>query len=119
MPVSEAHLDTPRDLVRLRYPSYTGDLCGVQFVDGVAQSGCPARVADRLRGIFGAAIEVVGPWGAQPVAAAEALPPVSAAAAPLHDPRATVSPSAPSTKTVPPAEGAHPPSGDRGARRGR
>ena len=115
MPVSEAHLDKPRDLVRLRYPSYTGDLRGVVFVDGVAQNGCPAHIADRLRGIFGAVIEVVGPWDAPPVAAPEARPPVSGAAAPsVHDPLAPVSPSAP-PKAVPPAEGAHPPHAEASA----
>lgn len=116
MPVSEAHLDKPRDLVRLRYPSYTGDLRGVVFVDGVAQNGCPAHIADRLRGIFGAVIEIVGPWDAHPVAAPGVRPPAPGAAAPsIHDPLAPVSPSAPPSKAVPTAEGAHPPHAEASA----
>lgn len=80
MPVSEAHLDAPRDLVRLRYPSFTGELRGVMFVDGAAQNGCAPHIAERLRGIFGAVVEVVGPWEPAPVAAEvptapEAAPP--------------------------------------------
>lgn len=101
MPVSEAHLDKPRDLVRLRYPSYTGDLRGVVFVDGVAQNGCPAHIADRLRGIFGAVIEIVGPWDAHPVVAPA---PSSAIQTPVSPP----APDAPTIAPVPPAGGAPP-----------
>jgi len=111
MPVSEAHLDKPRDLVRLRYPSYTGDLRGVVFVDGVAQNGCPAHIADRLRGIFGAVIEIVGPWDAHPVVAPGAPPPAPGATAPSSAIQTPVSPPAPDAPTiapVPPAGGAPP-----------
>lgn len=62
MPVSEAHLDTPTDLVRVRYPAYTGDLLGVLFVDGVARSGMARAKAQRLAGIFGHPFQIVGPW---------------------------------------------------------
>lgn len=102
MPVSEAHLDTPRDLVRLRYPSYTGDLRGVVFVDGVAQNGCPAHVAERLRGIFGAVIEIVGPWDAHPVVAPGAHPPAPGAMAPSPAILTPVSPPAPDAPTIAP-----------------
>lgn len=82
MPVSEAHLDAPRDLVRLRFPSFTGELRGVMFVDGTAQNGCPPHIAERLRGIFGAVVEVVGPWEPAPIAAEAPAAPEPAPAPP-------------------------------------
>lgn len=82
MPVSECHLDAPRDLVRVRYPSFTGDVGGVAFVDGEAQAGMSARVAERLRGIFGAVFEVLGPWTDTPPPAATEPPAESSSSSP-------------------------------------
>ena len=90
MPVSEAHLDTPTDLVRVRYPSYTGDLLGVLFVDGVAQSGMARVKAQRLAGIFGHAFQIVGPWESTSAPTGPTAPAVPA-----------VEPPAPATRTRP------------------
>ena len=62
MPVSEARLDTPTDLVRVRFTAYTGDLHGVLFVDGEAQAGMARAKAQRMAGIFGHPFQIVGPW---------------------------------------------------------
>lgn len=86
MPVSEAHLDTPTDLVRVRYPSYTGDLLGVLFVDGVAQSGMARVKAQRLAGIFGHAFQIVGPWESTSAPTGPTAPAVEPAPAPLPRP---------------------------------
>jgi len=86
MPVSEAHLDIPTDLVRVRYPSYSGDLLGVLFVDGVAQSGMPRAKAQRLVGIFGQVFQIVGPWESTSAPTAPAAPAAEPAPAPLPRP---------------------------------
>lgn len=90
MPVSEAHLDTPTDLVRVRYPSYTGDLLGVLFVDGVAQSGMSRAKAQRLAGIFGHSFQIVGPWESTSAPTGPTAPAASAEPSP-----------APATRTRP------------------
>jgi len=67
VPQSEAYLADPGPLVRMRFPTFTGHVGGfgaegVSFVAGEAQNGCSAACAARLAGIFGRAIERVGPW---------------------------------------------------------
>lgn len=102
---SDAHLDAPRGLVRLRFPAFTGEVRGVVFRDGEAQNGCAPHVAEALRGIFGPALAVVGPWGAAP------SPPRGAGASLSAPPQSSVSPpapSAPTIATVPPAGGVSP-----------
>lgn len=102
MPVSEAPNDA-RDLVRVRFNSaLTDNVAGVNLVRGEAQNGCTPAVAERLRAIFGAVVEVVGPWA--PVApAAEAAdapppeeePPVAAADPAVPPPAASSAAGAP------------------------
>lgn len=68
MPPSEAYLDAPRALRRVRHVgSFTDSLGGVMFVAGVAQSGMPEHVLARLRGI-GLPLLDLGPWEAAPPA---------------------------------------------------
>jgi len=62
MPISECHLDAVSEPVRTRFPAFTGDLRGVQFVDGEAQGPIPRFFAERLAGILGNTFEIVGPW---------------------------------------------------------
>ena len=64
---SEAHLDDRGPGVRTRFAGYTGDICGVLYVDGVAQSGMPEAKAKMCVGNFGATFEVLGPWHARVV----------------------------------------------------
>lgn len=90
---SEAHLDAPRDLVRMAHRhNYTGNLGGlrgVEFVGGVAQNGVAKHVAERLVGIMGHDLYVVGPWSPA-VAPGSALLATSAPApAPMTPPAAT------------------------------
>lgn len=61
MPKSEAHLDAPAGLLRVRLPGFTDSVGGVRFVDGEALDPMPQRVLTRLQGI-GLRVEVVGPW---------------------------------------------------------
>ena len=79
MPISESPLDAMTGpLVRIALAHYTGNLGGlrgVMLADGVALSGCPLVVAERLRGIFGPALTIVGPWDDAPVAPVAIEPP--------------------------------------------
>lgn len=63
---SEAHLDAPRDLVRMahrhNFNGNLGGLRGAEFVGGVAQNGVSRHVAERLIGIMGHDLTIVGPW---------------------------------------------------------
>lgn len=62
MHLSEAHLDTPQKLRRVRVPGFNDSAVGVAFVDGEAQSGVPSIVVARMRAI-GFTVEDLGPWG--------------------------------------------------------
>jgi hypothetical protein len=77
MPRSEAHLDAPINLRRVRHAeAFTDSLAGVPFVAGAAQSGMPPSVLSRLVGL-GLPLLDLGPWDAVPVtpdASAEVLP---------------------------------------------
>lgn len=88
---SEAHFDAPKDLVRVAHrQSYTGNLGGlrgVDFVAGVAQTGCTRPHAERLIGIIGHDIYIVGPWEPPAAPSAPAPPPPAATASPSADPR--------------------------------
>jgi hypothetical protein len=98
---SEAHLDEPRDLVRLAhrlpFTGWLGGLNGAGFVRGVAQNGVSLVVAERLIGIIGRDLAIVGPWEPllPPPAPAPPLP-LAAVAAPPQEPSAParVAPSA-------------------------
>ena len=78
MPISESPLDAMTGpLVRIALAHYTGNLGGlrgVMLADGVALSGCPLVVAERLRGIFGPALEIVGPWDVDATVPASPVP---------------------------------------------
>ena len=62
MPRSEAYLDAPRALRRVRHREAFSDfLAGVAFRDGAAVSGMPASVLARLVGL-GLPLDDLGPW---------------------------------------------------------
>lgn len=66
MPRSEAYLDAPINLRRVRHAeAFTDSLTGVPFVAGVAQSGMPPSVLSRLIGL-GIPLLDLGPWDAAP-----------------------------------------------------
>lgn len=120
---SDAHLDAPRGLVRLRFPAFTGDLRGVRFRDGEALDGCAPHIAASLCGIMGPALVVVGPWEATPdPAPGGAVLPSSGVASPMSAPsQSSVSPPAPPAPAIaaaPPAGGVSP-SSDVRPRKGR
>lgn len=77
---SEAHLDAPRDLVRMahrhNFNGNLGGLRGAEFVGGVAQNGVSRHVAERLIGIMGHDLTIVGPWE-EPTPSAAAAPPTA------------------------------------------
>ena len=62
MPISEAALDAPRDLVATRYLELTDTLRGVRFERGVALDPMGRATAERLRMILGPDFIIVGPW---------------------------------------------------------
>lgn len=91
MHLSEAHLDAPPNLRRVRVHGFNDSAAGVAFVDGEAQSGVPPIVVARMRAI-GFRVEDLGPWSEPPSAdapatvtpdVAEASPLVAEMAAPL------------------------------------
>lgn len=89
---SEAHLDAPRDLVRMahrhNFNGNLGGLRGAEFVGGVAQNGVSRHVAERLIGIMGHDLTIVGPWE-EPTAPAPPAPETPAPpAAPAPPPTA-------------------------------
>mgnify|MGYP003649546289 CR=1 FL=1 len=75
MPRSEAHLDAPIGLRRVRHAeAFTDSLAGVPFVSGVAQSGMPPSVLSRLVGL-GLPLLDLGLWDAPAPAPSAVLPP--------------------------------------------
>lgn len=81
---SEAHLDAPRDLVRVahkcNYTGWLGTVRGVGLVGGVAQNGISREEAQRMIGNLGHDLYIVGPWEPA-VAPADIAAPVDAAPA--------------------------------------
>ncbi len=104
MPPSEAYLDAPRALRRVRHrEAFTDSIGGVVFVAGEAQSGMPESVLARLRGI-GLPLDDLGPWEPAPVAAPPAVEPVAPPSAALpSEPAPPDAPEEPPSSTAPPA----------------
>lgn len=92
---SDAHLDAPGDLVRVahrcRHTGRIGALHGVELVGGVAQNGLTLREANRLIGIVGHDLYIVGPW--EPPAAPSAPAPPPPAPTPAAPPARPAAPS--------------------------
>ena len=103
MPTSEAHLDAPRALRRVRHREAFNDyLAGVAFVGGAAQAGMPESVLARLVGL-GLPLDDLGPWETP---AAEASPDLAALPA---EPAPDDAPGVSAAHPAPPAPSASPP----------
>ncbi len=103
MPASEAHLDAPRALRRVRYRGHFTDcIRGVAFIGGAAQSGMPEAVLSQLLGI-GLPLDDLGPWEPAAIAAPPAVEPVAPPSAALPS-----EPAPPDAPVVSPAHAAPP-----------
>ena len=106
---SEAHLDAPRDLVRVahkcNYTGWLGTVRGVGLVGGVAQNGISREEAQRMIGNLGHDLYIVGPWeppvAPAPVAVEPAQQPTPA---PRGAPPAAVPPVSAGTAGSPPRD---------------
>jgi len=113
MPTSEAHFDSPGDLLEVTLPGYTGHLGGipgVDLVDGRARGGCTRATAERVAACLGPAFRIVGPWPPvpSPPDPAPPLAPSSGDGAGAPPPASSADAQAPAVATAPPSEPATP-----------